>query len=63
MKNKKMLATLLGMATWVTVALHAALGDGRSIESYDLGKFAAEAIAYSLPGLLFGGILLWWFRK
>ncbi|HUU15124.1 MAG TPA: hypothetical protein VM182_15655 [Terriglobia bacterium] len=65
MRDRRQLYVLLGMAAWLTVAAwfaHRVPVYGGYI-SMDFGKFMVRMVTYSMPALLFGGILLWWFGK
>ena len=47
-----------GVAGWLTIACFIAQGATRN-----LFYFLELAITYSLPVLLFGGVILWWLRN
>ena len=53
----KRLWVLIGVAGWLTFACFIAQSATRN-----LFYFLELAITYSLPALLFGGVVLWWLR-
>jgi hypothetical protein len=53
----KRLWVLIGLAGWVTIASFYA-----ETATRNLFYFLELAITYSLPALLFGGVILWWLR-
>jgi hypothetical protein len=53
----KRLWVLIGVAGWVTIACFIAQSATRN-----LFYFLELAITYSVPALLFGGVILWWLR-
>lgn len=53
----KRLWVLIGVAGWVTIACFIAQSGTRN-----LFYFLELAITYSLPALLFGGVIFWWLR-
>jgi hypothetical protein len=53
----KRLWVLTGVASWVTIACFIAQSATRN-----LFYFLELAITYSVPALLFGGVILWWLR-
>ncbi len=55
--RRKRLWVLIGMAGWVTIVCFFAQSATRN-----LFYFFELAITYSLPALLFGGVILWWLR-
>ena len=53
----KRLWVLIGAAGWLTIACFIAQSATRN-----LFYFLELAITYSVPALLFGGVILWWLR-
>lgn len=53
----KRLWVLIGVAGWVTIACFIAQSATRNFF-----YFPELAITYSLPALLFGGVILWWLQ-
>jgi hypothetical protein len=65
--NRKQLYILLATAAWVSLVFLRFYSDyvpeGRDVTAPTVGALVFGAIAFSLPALLFGSILLWWFGK
>ena len=64
MRNRKQLYVLLAVAGWITVAVVVAYNNN-PYDRLDVRyspPFEA-AFIFSLPAVLFGGILFWWFGK
>jgi hypothetical protein len=59
MAARKKLYVALAMAAWISIAALRAADYAGS----DFGGFLTQLTGYSIPALLFGGILLWWFSR
>jgi hypothetical protein len=57
-RNRSRLFILLAVALWLSLSAWVAL-----LSTYELDIFTMKMLTYSLPALLFGGILFWWFGK
>lgn len=55
--RQKRLWVLIGVAGWLTIACFIA-----QIATKNFFYFLELAMTYSLPALLFGGVILWWLR-
>ena len=62
MDKRKQLLIALAIALWLSVASWIAFINYNPLLG-GFGEFLARVVTYCLPGVLFGGILLWYFRK
>ncbi len=60
MKNRNQLLVLLAVAAWVSVFTYRY---STQYGSVNLELFTAYILAHSLPALVFGAVLFWWFGK
>ena len=54
--ERRRLVLMLLVASWISLAFFGAHANGDS-------DWSSDAFVYSLPALLFGGVLFWWFGK
>ncbi|HEX8894863.1 MAG TPA: hypothetical protein VF783_16155 [Terriglobales bacterium] len=59
-KNKKQLIVLLCVASWISIAVYWAFESNPKF--IGLAFVLEVAFIYSIPALMFGAILFWWFR-
>jgi hypothetical protein len=67
-RNWKQFVVLLVAAVWVSVAVYTAFNsygapDNANITKGLFGYVLLKMVALSLPAVLFGSILFWWFGK
>jgi len=67
-RNRAQFAVLLAAAAWVSVAVFTAYDsyggpDNGNITHGLFGYVLLKMLALSLPAVLFGSILFWWFGK
>ena len=65
--SRKQLIVLLVVAAWVSLQLASAYSEasakGFNLSPEELGRIVLGFFAYSMPVVLFGGVLFWWFGK
>jgi hypothetical protein len=60
MKNRNQLFVLLAVAAWVSFFTYRY---STQYSGVNLEVFTAYILAHSLPALVFGAVLFWWFGK
>lgn len=60
MKNRNQLFVLLAVAAWVSFFTYRYCTQYPAV---NLEVFTAYILAHSLPALVFGAVLFWWFGK
>lgn len=62
-KDKKRFVVLLLAAGWIMIAGFVSYSDFVPYEEHATGHTVFQFFVYSLPAILFGGVLFWWFGK
>jgi len=67
-RNRAQFVVLLVAAAWVSIAVFTAFdsyggADNANIVNGLFGYVLLKMLAFSLPAVLFGSILFWWFGK